>query len=142
MEDCEMTEEKALQVQDTEKQEVADTGAERTRDRLAFVPRADIYETDEAINVVADMPGVSENSVEITLENNVLTINGYVEPEAPKGHSLAYAEYRVGDYQRAFTLSDQIDRDGIDAFVKDGVLRLYLPKVTEARKRTIAIRAG
>jgi HSP20 family molecular chaperone IbpA len=137
-----MTEEKALQVQDTEKQEVADTGAERTRDRLAFVPRADIYETNEGINVVADMPGVNENSVEITLENNVLTINGYVEPEEPEGYSLAYAEYQVGDYQRAFTLSDQIDRDGIDAFVKDGVLRLYLPKVTEARKRKIAIRTG
>lgn len=137
-----MTEEKALQVQDTDKREVAETGAERTRDRLAFVPRADIYETDEAITVVADVPGVDENSVDITLENNVLTINGFVEPEQPDGHSLAYAEYQVGDYQRAFTLSDQIDRDGIEAVVKDGVLRLYLPKITEVKKRKIAIRAG
>ncbi len=137
-----MTEEKALQVQDTEKLEVAETGAERTRDRLAFAPRADIYETDEAITVVADMPGADENSVDITLENNVLTINGYVEPQQPEGHSLAYAEYQVGDYQRAFTLSDQIDRDGIEAVVKDGVLRLYLPKITEAKKRKIAIKAG
>ncbi len=137
-----MTEEKALQVQDTEKLEVAETGAERTRDRLAFAPRADIYETDEAITVVADMPGVDENSMDITLENNVLTINGYVEPQQPEGHSLAYAEYQVGDYQRAFTLSDQIDRDGIEAVVKDGVLRLYLPKITEAKKRKIAIKAG
>ncbi len=137
-----MTEEKALQVQDTDKLEVAETGAERTRDRLAFAPRADIYETDEAITVVADMPGVDENSVDITLENNVLTINGYVEPQQPEGHSLAYAEYQVGDYQRAFTLSDQIDRDGIEAVVKDGVLRLYLPKITEAKKRKIAIKAG
>lgn len=137
-----MTEEKALQVQDTDKLEVAETGAERTRDRLAFVPRADIYETDEAITVVADMPGADENSVDITLENNVLTINSYVEPQQPEGHSLAYAEYQVGDYQRAFTLSDQIDRDGIEAVVKDGVLRLYLPKITEAKKRKIAIKAG
>jgi HSP20 family protein len=137
-----MTEEKTLQVQDVDKQEVAETGAERTRDRLAFVPRADIYETDEAITVVADMPGVDENSVDITLENNVLNIDGFVDPEQPEGHSLAYAEYQVGDYQRAFTLSDQIDRDGIEATVKDGVLRLYLPKITEAKKRKIAIRAG
>ncbi len=137
-----MTEERTLQVEDTEKLEVAETGAERTRDRLAFVPRADIYETEEAIVVVADMPGVDANSVDIMLEDNVLTINGYVEPEQPVGYSLAYAEYQVGDYERAFTVSDQIDRDGIEAVVKDGVLRLYLPKVTEARRRKIAIKAG
>jgi HSP20 family molecular chaperone IbpA len=137
-----VTEEKALQVEDTEKQEVAETGAERTRDRLAFVPRADVFETEEAITVVADMPGVDETSLDITLENNVLSIEGYVESMQPEGYSLAYAEYRVGDYQRAFTLSDQIDRDGIEAVIRDGVLRLYLPKVTEARKRRIAIRAG
>ncbi len=137
-----MTEDTALDIQDIEKREVAETGAERTRDRLAFVPRADVYETDEGITVVADMPGVDENSVDITLEQNVLTINGYVESEQPEGLGLAYAEYQVGDYQRAFTLSDQIDREGIEAVVKDGVLRLYLPKVTEAQRRKIAIKAG
>jgi HSP20 family protein len=137
-----MTEETTLQVQDTDKREVAEMGAERTRDRLAFVPRADVYETDEAITVLADMPGVDESSVDITLENNVLTINGYVEPVQPEGYRLAYAEYEVGDYQRAFTLSDQISREGIEAVVKDGVLRLYLPKVLEAQKRKIAIKAG
>ena len=138
-----MTEEtRDLQVQETEKREVAETDAERTRDGLAFVPRADIYETDDEIVVVADVPGVDESTVDITLENNVLTINGYVEMEQPEGYSLAYAEYRVGDYQRAFTLSDQIDREGIEATVKDGVLRLHLPKITEARVKKIAIRAG
>jgi HSP20 family protein len=131
-----------LQVQETEKREVAETNAERTRDRLAFVPRADIYETDDEIVVVADMPGVDENTVDIALENNVLTINGYVEMEQPEGYSLAYAEYRVGDYQRALSLSDQIDQEGIEATVKDGVLRLHLPKITEARVKTIAIKAG
>ena len=137
-----MTEEEALQVEEAGKQEVVETGAERTRDRLAFVPRADVYETAEAITVVADMPGVDETSLDITLENNILSINGYVEPLRPEGYSLAYAEYEVGDYQRVFTLSDQIDRDGIEAVVKDGVLRLFLPKATEARKRRIAIKAG
>jgi HSP20 family protein len=137
-----MSEDTALQVQDTEKREVAETGAERTRDRLAFVPRADVYETGDAIVVVADMPGVDENSVDITLENNVLTINGYVEPEQPEGYGLAYAEYQVGDYLRAFTLSDQIDREGIEATVKDGVLRLHLPKAAAAKRRRIPISAG
>jgi HSP20 family molecular chaperone IbpA len=138
-----MTEEtRDLEVQDTEKREVAETDAERTRDRLAFVPRADIYETDAEIVVVADMPGVDEHTVDITLENNVLTINGNVEMAPPEGYALSYAEYRVGDYQRAFSLSDQIDRQGIQATVKDGVLRLHLPKITEARTQKIAIKAG
>ena len=130
-----------IQVQDTEKQ-VAETEAERTRDRLAFVPRADIYETEEAIVVVADMPGVSENTLDITLEKGVLTLNGTVEPEAPEGYSLAYSEYRVGDYVRSFSLSDEIDQEAIEATLKDGVLRLTLAKITEARTKKIAVKAG
>ena len=137
-----MSEDQVLEVTDTEKQEVFESGAERTRDRLAFVPLADIYETEEAIVVVTDLPGVDENSVDVTLEKNVLTISGYVEPMRPDGHALAHAEYEVGDYLRAFTLSGQIERDGIKAEVKDGVLSLHLPKITEARKRKIAIKAA
>jgi len=129
-------------LQEAEKREVDETGAERTRDRPAFVPRADIYETDDAIFIVADMPGVDESSLDITLENNVLTINGYVEPVPPQGYSLVYSEYREGDYVRSFRLSDEIDRSGIDATLKDGVLRLHLPKVKEARMRKIAVKAG
>ena len=130
-----------IQVQDTEKQEV-EIEAERTRDRPAFVPRADIYETDEAIVVVADMPGVDGNSLDITLEKGVLTLNGTVEPETPEGYSLNYAEYRVGDYVRSFSLSDEIDQEAIEATLKDGVLRLTLPKITEVRTRKIAVKAG
>jgi HSP20 family molecular chaperone IbpA len=137
-----MSEESGLELQDTEKQEVDTTGAERTRERPAFVPRADIYETAEAITVVTDMPGVDENSVDVTLEKNVLTISGYVEPMQPEGYSLAHAEYNVGDFERSFTLSDRIARDGIEATVKDGVLRLVLPKITEAKARRIPISVG
>jgi HSP20 family protein len=134
-------ESREIKVQDTEKQ-VAETEAERTRDRLAFVPRADIYETDEAIFVVADMPGVSEDSLDITLEKGVLSLNGTVEPETLEDYSLAYAEYRVGDYVRSFTLSNEINQEAIEATLKDGVLHLTLPKVTEAQTRKIAITAG
>ena len=130
-----------IQVQDTEKQEV-EAETERTRDRPAFVPRADIYETEEAIFVVADMPGVDENSLDITLEKGVLTLNGTVEPETPEGFSLNYAEYRVGDYVRSFSLSDEIDQEAIEATLKDGVLRLTLPKITEVRTRKIAVKVG
>ena len=130
-----------IRVQETEKQEV-ETEAERTRDRPAFVPRADIYETDKAIYVVADMPGVDEASLDITLEKSVLTLNGAVEPAAPEGYSLSYAEYRVGDYVRSFSLSDEIDQEAIEATLKDGVLRLTLPKITEVITKKIAVKAG
>jgi HSP20 family protein len=130
-----------IQVNDTEKQ-VAETEAERTRDQPAFVPRVDIYETDDAITLVADMPGVSEESVDIVLEKGVLTINGYVDPEVPEGLSLAHAEYRVGDYLRSFSLSNEIDQSAIEATLKDGVLRVTLNKVTEAQTKKIAVKAG
>lgn len=136
-----MADEKELQIQEAEKQEIAESGAERTRERLAFVPRADIYETNDAIIVVTDMPGVDENAINIALENDVLTINGYVEPEYPEGYSLAYAEYRVGDYQRSFTVSSKIDQSKIEATLKDGVLRLRLPKA-EPTSRKITVKAG
>lgn len=137
------TETKELQVQEAEKQELAQTGeAEFTRDRRVYVPRVDIYESADDIVVVADMPGVDESSVDITLEKNVLTINGYVEPEEPENYNLAYAEYEVGDYRRSFTLSNQIDQENIKATVKNGVLRLWLPKAAVAKSRKIAVRAG
>ena len=137
-----VNETKELQVQDTQKQEVTTMSeAERTRARKAYVPRADIYETSDNIVVVADMPGIDENSVDITLEKNVLTISGYVEPEAPENLSLAFAEYEVGDYQRSFTLSNQIDQANIEATVKNGVLRLHLPKAGPAKARKITVKA-
>jgi HSP20 family molecular chaperone IbpA len=68
-----------------------------------------------------------------------LTINGYVDPIYPENYQMAYAEYDVGDYQRSFRLSDDIDRDRIEAMVKDGVLRLRLPKADTAKARKIAV---
>ena len=137
-----MSENTELQVQDVEKQEVEETGAERIRDRKAFVPRVDIYETDDQIVLVADVPGVDQDSVEITLEKSMLTVNGYVEPEAPEGYDIAYAEYDIGDFERSFRLSNQIDQEKIEASVKDGVLRLVLPKIGPAKTRKIAVKAG
>lgn len=130
-----MAESSEIQVQEAEKQEIEQSGAERTRERQAFIPRVDIYETDEAISVVADMPGVAPESVDITLEKNVLTINGYVDFEQPEGYALAYAEYRVGDFTRSFSVSNQIDQEAIEATVKDGVLRLHMPKVQPTSKK-------
>ncbi|MBI1879548.1 MAG: Hsp20/alpha crystallin family protein [Chloroflexi bacterium] len=136
------TESKELQTQEVEKQEITTNGAERTRARKVYVPRADIFETNDAIVVVADMPGVDDSSVDITLEKNVLSINGFVEPTQPDNYSLAYTEYEIGDYFRRFTLSDEVDQDNIEATVKNGVLRLHLPKAGPAQTRKIAVKAA
>ena len=128
---------------EVEKQEITTTeNSERTRDSRCFIPRADIYEVDDQIVIVADVPGAKEDSVEVTLEKNVLTINAYVEPAALEGFALSYAEYEVGDYQRSFKLSSEIDQEKIAATIKDGVLRLYLPKAGATRSRKIAVKAG
>jgi len=135
-----MTEEtKELHLEQAEKQELVEGEAERTRSRLVFIPRVDIYELQDAIAIVADMPGVDPAAVDITLERNVLSINGYVAPTYPEGYSLAWAEYRIGDFQRSFTLSQEIDQEHIEATVKDGVLRLHLPKATPTTRK-IAIK--
>ena len=134
---------KELQAQEVEKQEVDNvSGTERIRAGKAFLPRADIYETDNELMAVVDMPGVDKDSVEITLEKNILTINGFVEAEQPENYNLSYAEYEIGDFQRSFTLSNEIDFEKIEAVVKDGVLRLRLPKVGPAQTKKIAIKAG
>jgi HSP20 family molecular chaperone IbpA len=113
---------------------------ERTRNRRVYVPKVDIVETGSGMVMYADMPGVDEKSVEVTLEKNVLTITGSVETEALAGRSMAYAEYDVGDYERAFTVSDEIDRDRIDAVVKNGVLKLFLHKLPQAEVKKISVR--
>jgi HSP20 family molecular chaperone IbpA len=131
-----------LQVEEAQKEEIVEGDVERTRSRRCFVPRVDIYENNEDIFLAADMPGVDERSVDITLEKSVLTITGNVEPVQPDNYSLAYAEYNIGDFQRSFSLTDQIDQENIEATVKDGVLRLRLPKAPQAKARKIAIKAG
>jgi HSP20 family molecular chaperone IbpA len=109
-------------------------GVERTRSRKVFLPAADIYETQDAYVVAADMPGVASDRVDITLENDVLTIRGTCrEPES--GGQPVYTEYDTGDYERAFALSSRIDREKISAAMQHGVLTVTLPKVQPTRKR-------
>lgn len=114
---------------------------ERTRSRRAVAPRTDIYETPQSILVVANMPGVKAEGVDIMLEKNVLTVEGNAGEQERAGYSLVYRECLPADYRRTFTLSTEIDRDGIQATVKDGVLRLVLPKAGPAKAKKIAVRA-
>jgi HSP20 family protein len=129
-----------LEMQD--KQEFQNRDGERTRDRRVFSPLADIFEAENEIIVVADVPGADEETIEITLEKNVLTINANIDTEVPEKKALYHSEYAVGDFQRSFVLSNQIDREGIEATVKNGVLYLHLPKSKEAQSRKIAVKAG
>lgn len=129
----------------TQKQEVEVTeGVERTRDTRVYVPSVDILSDADGIVIIADMPGVEENDLEITLEKDVLTIDGYVSSSllAPEGYELAHAEYGIGDFHRSFTLSNEIDRDNIEAGLKNGVLTVHLPKAPQAQARKIAIKAN
>jgi HSP20 family protein len=115
---------------------------ERIRNVKTFVPRVDIYETRDALFLIADMPGVDDKTVDVELEKNILTISGRVEDSKVKDHTLVFSEYEVGDYERAFTLSNEIDRDKIKATVKQGVLRLELPKAEKVKPKKIAIQAA
>lgn len=117
-------------------------GIERTRSRKVYTPATDIFERKDDIIVTADMPGVDEKSIEVTLEKNILTIYGKVEPEIPEKHRLALSEYGIGDYHRVFTISNEIDRDRIKAEVRNGVLRLVLPKAESAKTRKIPVTAA
>ena len=132
-----------VKTMEVEKEELTPAeGTERIRECACFVPRADIYEVDDQIVIVADVPGVGEDSLELTLEKNILTINALIEPVEMEGFTPVFAEYEVGDYQRSFKLSDEIDRDKIQATIKDGVLRLFLPKAAAAQARKISVKAG
>ena len=132
-----------MQNEELEKKEVeVFEGTERTRPGKAYVPRADIYERDDALVIVADMPGVDETSIDIMLEKNVLSLRGSVSFDTPENYSLAYCEYEVGDFERSFTLSDEIDRDNIEASISNGVLRVTLPKAGPAKTRKISVKAG
>jgi len=120
----------------------APAGAEHTRDRKVFIPPVDIVESPDAIILTADMPGVDDKNVSVTLEKGVLSVLGEIEPASVKDRKLAYAEYEIGDYERAFTLSDEIDQDRIEATVKNGILRLVLPKTETARARRIPVKTS
>jgi len=127
---------KNSEVMEVEKQELTPAeGTERLSSQRAFIPRTNIYETNDRVVLFADMPGVDAKTVDVQVEKNVLTINGSVNPETFEKHTLAYAEYEVGDYQRRFTLSNEVDVSKIEATVKDGVLRLNLPKIAPTTKK-------
>ncbi len=130
--------EKDLQI--PEKKEVQ-SGAESTRNAPVFIPAVDILETEHELSLLADMPGVPIENVDIDLEGDQLTIRGTVPRQDGPGRVLL-KEYAVGDYYRQFTLSNDIDREKIQATIKDGVLKLVLPKSEAVKPRRIEVKAS
>lgn len=128
---------KEIQKSDPEKVE----RIERSRDTKVFNPDVDIIERKDDIIVVADMPGIDEASVDITLENNILSIYGKVDWNAPGKLKLIHGGYGIGDYQRVFTLSGEVNREKIEATVNNGILKITLPKAEAVRTKKIAVRA-
>jgi HSP20 family molecular chaperone IbpA len=115
--------------------------AESSR-RLVHAPRVDVRETSDAFHVVADLPGVDQDGVEVTVERDVLSIVARTKREAPEGYRRVYGPPAATEYRRAFTLSEKIDRDGIQATLKLGRLSLTVPKAREALPRRISIQAA
>jgi len=115
-------------------------GPEQTRPGAVYSPPVDIFENDNAITVLADMPGVKAQDLKIDLRESVLTLTGRITPPDGAKESDVLREYQSGMFFRQFTLSETIDQAKIDAKLTDGVLRLELPKVEKARPRQITVR--
>ena len=133
--------EERVKLQVTNKKEVGGKG-ELTHSGPVFVPPVDIFEDDDALILIADMPGVNNDGVDIHLKENELTISGRTKDSEKTHLTPIYREYESGGYLRSFTLSNVIDQNGIEASMKDGVLRITLPKAEAVKPRQITVKAG
>jgi HSP20 family protein len=104
-----------------------------------FMPTADIYETQDALKVVLEMPGVEKGNVDVHVEDGILNVEGRLDLTKYQGLQPLYTEYNIGHYSRSFRLTNKINQDKIGAELKEGVLSLTLPKVEEAKPRTIQV---
>jgi HSP20 family protein len=118
------------------------SGTESGSETPTFAPPADIIETKDAVIMLLDMPGADPDSLDVALEKQQLRVSARSATSAPPGYTLMHAEYGDGNYERAFTLSEQIDGERVDATFKDGVLRLTLPKASQSQARKIEVKAA
>jgi HSP20 family protein len=135
--EAKMTSGPSLEVQ--KKKEIV-SKEEKTVPARFYVPQTDIYETDDALTVVMEFPGVERKDIDISLENDVIRVEGRINFAKYEGLEPLYTEYNVGHFTRAFTLSSKIDQQQIGADLEDGVLTLTLKKSKEAQSRRIAIK--
>ena len=126
------------ELQVREKREL-DKKQELTEPARTFVPTTDIFETESALTIVLEMPGVGKDNVDISIEDNILTVQGRLDFAKYEGLQPVYTEYNIGHYRRRFSLSNRIDQDRISADMTDGVLTLVVPKAEEAKPKRISI---
>ena len=131
-----MDERQELQVQ---KKREHDQRQESTIPARVFVPATDIYESQDALTVILEMPGVEKDNIDVRVEEGMLNIEGRLNPSKYEGLLPLYTEYNIGHYARSFRLSSKIDQSKIAADLKDGVLSLTLPKAEQAKPRTIKV---
>jgi HSP20 family protein len=132
-----MADQQELQVQ--QKREV-EKAQEATRPTRAFLPNADIFETEDSLTVVLEMPGVDRDNIDVSVENGLLTVEGKINFNKYEGLQPVYSEYNIGPYRRTFRISSRIDQDKIRAEMRDGVITLVLPKAEEAKPRRIEVK--
>lgn len=125
-----------LQVQ--QKREV-EKAQEPTTPMRAFVPTTDIFETENALTVVLEMPGVDRDNIEVSVENGMLTVEGKIDFNKYEGLQPLYGEYNIGPYRRSFRISSRVDQDKISAEMRDGVITLVLPKAEETKPHRIKV---
>jgi len=134
--DTAMASQQELQVQ--QKREV-EKKQESTIPSRAFLPITDIFESDQALTVILEMPGVDKENVDVSVENDILTIEGRIDYSKYEGLQPVYTEYNIGHYVRAFQISSKIEQGEISAELKDGVMTLVLPKAEKAKPRKIKV---
>ena len=129
-------------VQPTSRSEPQQRGEPRQADTRAMLPRVDVFEDDTGITLLADLPGVPKEHLELKVDGDALLIEGRVMPGTPDQLEPVYAEVRVPRYRRVFTLSRELDPSRIEANLKDGVLNLRIPKQEHAQPRRIQVQVG
>jgi len=132
----------APEMETRNKQEVQERDKEQTRPGRYFLPDVDIFETEDGLRLWADMPGVDQKDIEVTLKDGMLTIEGIVSVDMYRNLHPVYTEYNVGNYYRQFVVNEDIDAGRIEARIRNGVLEVALPKAETAKPRKIAVKAG
>lgn len=122
--------------------QTTDTATAKTEQQPFVIPPVDVFENESGITLLADLPGVAREGLSLRVEGDTLTLEANATIEGPRDMQLVYGEAQFPAYRRSFTLSRELDSANVDAQLKDGVLRLSIPKLEEAKPRRIEVRAG
>jgi HSP20 family protein len=121
------------------KEETSPSASEPTRPGRTYLPNVDIRETQDALWLWADMPGVDEKGVDVHLDGGMLHLTGQVAVDEYEALTPLYTEYNIGNFVRSFRINEEVDLDHIEAKLSHGVLQLRLPKAESARPRRVPV---